>query len=76
MSKLKKFDYEELKLLIIRKYGSIRNFCYSTKAINETHLSRILNNFVSFSQNNISIIVNALGIASSDIGLYFFTEKV
>lgn len=76
MSKLKKYDYEELKYLILRKYGSIRNFCYSTKVINETHLSRIMNNFVSFSQNNISKIVDVLGIAPADIGFYFFTEEV
>lgn len=70
------YDYGELRLLILRKYGTVRNFCKSTKLFRESHLSRLLSGELSFSMRNIEKLIFHFNISQKDIGTYFFTKKV
>ena len=70
------YDYNELKVLIIRKYGTIRNFCKETKLFKESHICRLLSGELTFSMRNIEKLISHFGIAKRDIGSYFFTLKV
>lgn len=69
------FDYSKLKGLITEKYGSQRDFAKALKR-DDTYVSRYLTGNARFTQAVIALWVEALDIAITDIGLYFFTPKV
>lgn len=70
------FDYTELKLLILRKYGTLSKFCETTNGIDITYLSRIFNNKIGFSQKNMIKVAELLDIKAEDMAFYFFSLKV
>lgn len=70
------YDYEKLRFLILQKYGTIRNFCKTTKLFKESYISRLFSGELSFSMRNIDKFVTHFNISQRDIGLYFFTKKV
>lgn len=69
---VKEYTYSKLKGRIVEKYGSQKAFC---KAIQrpENTVSRKLNNFIAFSQEDINEWAKALDIDVSEYGVYFFS---
>ena len=70
------YDYEKLRLLILQKYGTIKNFCRTTKLFKESYISRLFSGELAFSMRNIEKLISHFNISQRDIGLYFFTKKV
>lgn len=69
------YDYSKLRGRIVEKYGTITAFTKAIKCSNVT-VSRKLNGATSFSQEDVELWGDALGIAPQEYGLYFFTRKV
>ena len=69
------WDYSKLRGRIIEKYGSMTKFAEAV-GLSKSALSRKLNNFSSFNQEDIELFRGALEIEQSDIGTYFFTVEV
>lgn len=70
------YDYSNLRLLILQKYGTIKNFCKSTKLFKESYISRLLSGDLSFSMKNIDKLITHFNIPIKEIGSYFFKKKV
>ena len=69
------FDYSKL-LGRIREFGLTQETLASKIGITEASMSLKLNNKANFKQKEIRLICKILKIHSSEIGLYFFTQKV
>lgn len=69
------FDYSKL-LGRIKEYGYTQESLAAEIKISKATMSLKLNNKAAFSQGEISAICTILKIASSEIGVYFFTKKV
>lgn len=69
------FDFSKLKGRIVEKYGSQTAFVKAF-GISENSFSLKMNNKVRFSANDIVRITEMLEIEKSEVGTYFFTEKV
>lgn len=70
------YNYNELRILILSKYGTLGNFCNKTGLFSVSYLSRLLHNENYFTFKQMSAISSILGIKKKDIGRYFFTEEV
>ncbi len=68
------FDYSKLRGRIVEKFHSQRGFA---KAIgtSEKTLSNKMNSIIFFRQDDIVRICGLLGIPTSEISDYFFTEQ-
>ena len=71
-----KYDYQNLKGEIIKKYGSLTNFASKGLNISKISFSNILNSKTQFSQEKIVKTCELLDINPKDIGYYFFNKKV
>ena len=69
------YDYSKLKGRMIEMYGSQRDFAKAIKR-NDAYVSRYLNGNGKFTQSVMALWIEALDIALTDIGVYFFTPKV
>ena len=69
------FDYSKLKGRIVEKLGTQSKLA-ELLHISNNALSRKLNNFISFSAEDIMKIISILEIDVNDIGIYFYTLKV
>lgn len=69
------FDYSKLRGKIREVFGTEGSFA---KAIGRSHnfISSVFTGNSVLSQDDIIKAVNVLGIATEDIGVYFFTPKV
>ncbi len=68
------YDYIELRLLILRKYKSLANFC-NEFGINPQALSHTMSAGNAMGAKSIETIAKALGIEEQDYGYYFFAKK-
>ena len=69
------FNYSKLRGKIKEVYGTQDKFAKAL-GIGRVSLSQRLNNILDFSQAEIHISCNILGIKKEEIPLYFFTLKV
>lgn len=69
------FNYSKLKGRIIEKYRTQGEFAKAVK-MSDRSMSLKLNNGIGLSQNDIVLWCQLLDISSSEIPVYFFTEKV
>lgn len=69
------FDYSKL-LGRIKEYGFTQESLAKHIGIAESSMCLKLNNKGNFRHNEIFLICEALRIAISEIGVYFFTQKV
>jgi len=69
------FDYDKLRGKIREVFKTEANFAKEL-GIGRVSLSRRLNNILDFSESEISISCNLLGIEKEDLVEYFFKEKV
>lgn len=72
---IKVFDYSKL-LGRIKEYGFTQETLAKHIGIAESSMCLKLNNKASFRHGEIFLICEALKIALSEIGVYFFTQKV
>lgn len=70
-----KYDYRKLRGKIKEVYGTQEAFAKDIN-ISVPALSQRLNNISRFTQDEILMSCNMLGIATSDIADYFFTHEV
>lgn len=75
MEQVIEFNYDKLKGKIKEILGTQTNLAKELD-IDETTMSNKLNNNTYFSQKEIIKICNILGIAWTEIPIYFFREKV
>lgn len=69
------FNYNKLRGKIVEKYGTLSNFADSIgKAV--AWVSAKLNSGTGFSAAEVTTWCKALEIEKSEVGIYFFTEKV
>lgn len=69
------FNYNKLRGRIIERYGSQSAFA-SEFGISNNVFTKKMNSRIRFTTNDIIRIVNMLDIPESEIGEYFFTQKV
>jgi len=69
------FNYRKLRGRIIEKYGSQSAFVESF-GVSDNTFSQKMNNKVRFSSDDIVRISELLDIEKTEIGTYFFEEKV
>lgn len=69
------FDYSKL-LGRIKEYGHTQDTLAKAIGITESTMSLKLNNKAPFKQVEIRMIAKALDISDSEIGAYFFAQKV
>ena len=69
------FDYSELVKLIRFKYDTQENLAKAAGMARST-LNLKLNNKVEFTQGEIRVIADLLGIEDDQITRYFFTQRV
>ena len=67
-------DYMELRVRIIRAYGSISRFCDET-GINRTQLVHTMKNGLPMRAETIFKLTESLGISENEVGGYFFRKK-
>ena len=68
------YDYSKLKGRITEVFGSRKEFAlYLGKT--DSYVSKVLNNKIKFTQENIDIWADALRIDYKEIGKYFFRKK-
>lgn len=70
-----KYDYSKLNGKIIERYGTYGKFCEEIGLTPNT-LSAKRNNKSVFTQDEIVLFVEKLGIKDKDIPEYFFKKKV
>ena len=70
-----KFDYSKL-LGRIKEFGFTQETLAKRIGIAESSMCLKLNNRASFKHGEIFQVSEALGIATSEIGVYFFTPRV
>lgn len=69
------FNYAKL-LGRIKEYGLTQKVLAKKIGCSSTTISEKLNNKYAFTMKEIDAICNTLDIPKSEIGIYFFTEKV
>ena len=69
------FDYSKLRGRIVEK-GYTQGKLAETLGISEQSFSKKMQNKISFSTDDITIIASALEIVPEEIGSYFFTVLV
>lgn len=69
------FDYSKLKGRIIERYGSQAKFA-KAMGWSERTMSKKINGDISWKQSDICTAMALLGLAESDVQLYFFKVKV
>ena len=69
------FDYAKLRGKIREVYGTEAKLA-AAAGLGRVSLSQRLNNHVDFSQGDINLIANILGIPPTEISQYFFSPKV
>ena len=67
-------DYLELKIRIIRMYGSLAKFCEETN-VNRSWLSNTIKHGVPMRAETILRFVELLDIPEAEVGGYFFRKK-
>lgn len=70
-----KYDYTELKKLIVRKFGTYENFGDEI-GYSPANISHRFTGHVRMSQDDIDAFATALRIKPTQYGRYFFTKKV
>lgn len=75
MSNNGKYDYRKLRGRIREKCGTQEKFAKSINRSNP-YVSKVLNGQSYFSQNDIDESARALEIPVTEIGVYFFNQKV
>jgi len=71
----KMYDTEKLKARVIEKYGTQKAFAIAL-GVDESTVSRCLNEGREWKGSNLIKAVNILGIPKKDIDSYFFTPRV
>lgn len=69
------FDYSKLKGKIVEVLGNQKEYA-KVLGLSDTSVTNKLNNDVYFSQREIIVSVEVLGIPLEEINTYFFTRKV
>lgn len=72
---MKYFDYAKLRGKIKEVYGTQENFA-TAMLMSAVTLSAKLNNKIPWTQGEINLACELLGVSVEFIPLYFFTEKV
>ena len=67
-------DYLELKIRIIRMYGSLTKFCDET-GVNRSQLTNTIKHGLPMRAETIFRLVELLGISEDEVGGYFFRKK-
>lgn len=70
-----KYDYTDLRQLILEKFGTCKAFGQKT-GYSQVNVSHRLMGHIGLSQNDIVKWSKALGIDKSEYGRYFFTLKL
>lgn len=68
-------DYSKLRGRIVEKYGTLKNF-FSKLSISSVQASNKINGKAGFSQKDIIEWSALLDISMSDVGSYFYAQKV
>lgn len=71
--KKERFNHSRLKGRIIEKFGSQKAFAQKIGMPEVTLCRRLKGNFY-FSQEEIYVVANALGISMTELDKYFFTK--